>query len=291
MNELDLAYEQCRRITRQQAKNFYYAFITLPPAKRKAIYAAYAFCRLCDDATDETLPLTEKLRLLEQIRSDLALAYQGQGPSPVFLALAHAATTYHIPQEYFEDVIKGVEMDLTKSRYQTFEELRLYCYRVAAVVGLICIQIFGYRDPRARDYGVDLGLAMQLTNILRDVNEDLERDRIYIPQDEMERFGYSERALKARRMDEAFQRLMGFQAQRARHYFQNGLHLLPLISPRSRACPAILAGVYSRILDRIEASHFNVFNGRVSLSKREKLFLTTKIWLRSTLPVPRLRPA
>ncbi|MFQ5860782.1 MAG: presqualene diphosphate synthase HpnD [Dehalococcoidia bacterium] len=283
--ELDSAYEQCRRITRAEAKNFYYAFITLPANKRRAIYASYAFCRLCDDATDDVLPLQEKLQRLRETEEQLQLAYQGQPPGPLFTALAHAASQYHIPQEYFQEVLRGVEMDLTVTRYRTFEELRTYCYRVASAVGLICLEVFGYRDPEAKEHAVDLGLAMQLTNILRDVREDLERDRIYLPQEEMEQFGYSEEELRQGVVNQAFLELMHFQAQRARRYFDSGLRCLPFLSWRARACPAVLGGIYQRILDRLEASQFNVFDGRLSLSSREKLFLTARLWLQSFNPV------
>ncbi len=294
--ELEAAYRQCRIITRREAKNFYYAFITLPPEKRRAIYATYAFCRLCDDAADEPLPLKEKLAALQSLRHNLALIGcpdlldLGPEQNSVFSALADASTTYQIPREYFKEVVAGVEMDLTQNRYQDFEELRSYCYRVASAVGLICIQIFGYRHPSAREYAIDLGVAMQLTNILRDAKEDLERDRVYIPLEEIESFGYSVEELKAGVMNEAFQELMAFQTNRACEYFQRGLRLLPLLSPRSRACPAVLSALYRRILSRIEASNFNIFDGKVGLSGREKLFITAQTWLKSILPISRHNP-
>ena len=283
---LEQAYAECRRIAREQAKNFYYAIITLPPSKRGAICAAYAFCRLCDDAADEPMPLEEKLARLAEIRRELSEAAATESTQPVFLALADTMARFRIPQELFEEVVRGVEMDLTTNRYRTFDELRTYCYRVASVVGLVCIEIFGYRDPVARDHAADLGLAMQLTNILRDVQEDLDRDRIYIPLEEMERFGYTEEELRGGVVNDAFLHLMRFQAERARHYFQSGLRSLPLLSPRSRTCPAVLAAIYQRILDRIEAQDFNVFDSRTSLSGREKYILTAKTWLKSLLPLP-----
>jgi len=283
---LEQAYAECRRITRQQAKNFYYSFIALPPAKRPAIYALYSFCRLCDDAADEPIPLEEKLDRLAKIRRELSSDSTAESTHPVFLALADTMTRFRIPRELFEEVVRGVEMDLTTNRYRTFDELRTYCYRVASIVGLICVEIYGYREPEVRDYAVDLGLAMQLTNIIRDVQEDLDHDRIYIPLEEMERFGYSEDELRAGVVNDAFLRLMRFQAERARHYFRSGLRLLPLLSPRSRTSPAVLVALYQRILDRIEARNFNVFEGRVSLSAREKYMLTAKTWLKSLLPLP-----
>ena len=277
-SELDQAYEYCRRLTKERAKNFYYAFITLPAMKRRAIYAVYAFCRLCDDATDDFIEVEEKMRLVAEQRALLARACAGEPEGQVYVALEDTINTYSLPMEYLEEVINGVEMDISKSRYSTFEELREYCYRVASSVGLICIEIFGYNDPGAREYAVDLGLAMQLTNILRDVEEDVERDRLYIPQEELARFGCSEEDIFQGRVDDGFRDLMRFQVERAREYFRKGKQLLPLLSPRSRACPAVLHGTYSRLLDRIEASDYNVFGRRVSLSTREKLVLMARLW-------------
>jgi phytoene synthase len=280
------AYEECRLITKREARNFYYAFITLPARKRLAMYAAYAFCRHCDDAVDEKSSLDNKLRALSDLRQKLSKAYTSEPTDSVFTALAHSARTYGIPQGYFDEVINGVEMDLTKDRYRNFEELRLYCYRVASAVGLVCIYIFGFKDPKAKEYAIDLGLAMQLTNILRDVREDLKRGRIYIPQDEMDRFGYTEDDLRRSMISESQQRLMRFQAQRARKYFDSGMKLMPYLSLRSRACPAVLAQIYSRILDRIESKDYNVFDGKISLSGREKALVTATTWLKSLLPQP-----
>lgn len=286
MVELSDAYEECRLITKREARNFFYAFLTLPAAKRRAIYAAYAFCRHCDDAVDELASLDDKQAALADLTARLDEAYNGNPQGPVFTALAHTAQTYDIPQSYFYDVIRGVEMDLTNNRYQTFQDLRLYCYRVASVVGLICLQIFGYSHPKAKDYAVDLGLAMQLTNILRDVQEDLARDRIYLPLDELHRFGYSEDELRNQVRNDAQRRLIAFQVERAQSLFQSGAKLLPYLSPRSRACPAVLAAIYARILRRIASNDHNVFGGRISLSSREKLLVMTTTWLKSFLPLP-----
>ena len=283
---LEQAYEQCRHIAREQAKNFYYAFITLPPKRRNAVYATYAFCRLCDDAADDQLATEEKVRLIEESRRKLSSAYSGQPSGPVFTALAHAASLFEIPEEYFQEVVSGVETDITRSRYLEFGELRTYCYQVASVVGLICIEIFGYSHPRAKEYAIDLGLAMQLTNILRDIKEDLGRDRVYLPQDEIGEFGYSVEELRAGVVNEPFQQLMKYQADRARGYFRNGFNLLPLLPRRSRACPAVLAQIYRHLLDRIESRQFNVFDSRVALSKREKYLVTAQTWMRSLLPLP-----
>ena len=202
----------------------------------------------------------------------------GRPEGQVYLALHDTINSYGIPRVYLEEVINGVEMDITKTRYSTFEELSEYCYRVASTVGLICIEIFGYTDPSARQHAIDLGLAMQLTNILRDVDEDLERDRLYIPGEDLARFGCSEEDILLRRTSDGFRDMMRFQVERARDYFQRGRRLLPLLSPRSRTCPAMLHGLYSRLLDRIEAAEYNVFGERIGLSTPEKLGLLAKLW-------------
>ena len=286
--DVDQAYEWCRNLTRRQAKNFYYAFITLPRPQRKAIYAAYAFCRLCDDAVDEDDPLPRKLELLSDLRQQLNAAFTGEPMGPVFQAVAHSSATYGVDRTLYQDIIDGVERDLITTRYQDFEELKSYCYRVASVVGLICIEIFGYTDPRAREYAIDFGLAMQLTNIIRDVEEDLGRDRVYLPQEDLARFGYAEERLFAGEMDDSFREVMRFQVERARGYFRSGMKLLPLLPPRARPCLAVMAELYMRILERAEACDFDVFSGISSLSRREKLFLLARVWVQTILP---LRPS
>ena len=226
-----------------------------------------------------------KLKALAELKANLNSIYSGDASSPVYVALADVAQTYDIPQHYFQEVILGVESDLVKERFHSFEELKEYCYRVASVVGLICLQIFGYEDDDAKEYAVDLGLAMQLTNIIRDVREDLDMGRVYLPQDELARFGYTEEDLKNRVRYQAFFELMQFQSKRAREYFDRGFKLLPYLSRRSRACPAVLGALYSRVLDRIEASEYDILESRVSLSKAEKIAITAKTWFGSMLPL------
>ena len=285
MDTVQLGYSESRAITRSEAKNFYYAFLTLPQARRSAIYVVYAFCRHCDDAVDTAGSHHDKLAALANLRFNLGQAYSQRASNPLFEALADVASRYNIPQEYFEDVIRGVEADLTKTSYKDFEDLRGYCYQVASAVGLICLQIFGYSDMKARGHAIDLGLAMQLTNIIRDVREDLEMGRVYLPQDEIARFGYSEAGLNGHLINDAFVALMRFQAERARRYFDSGFQLLPYLSPRSRACPAVLGRIYSKVLQRIEAVGYDVFRERVSLSKGEKLRVTAQTWLTTMWPM------
>ena len=284
MTDLEAAYRECQRITRQEAKNFYYAFVLLPPERRRAIYVAYAFCRYCDDAVDSENSKDDKLLQLSNLRARLEQCYQGRADEPVFVGLSAVARQYEIPQEYFGEVLSGMEADLVKTRYQDFSELRQYCYQVASAVGLICIHIFGFKDARATTHAIDLGLAMQLTNISRDVKEDLDFGRIYLPQDELARFGYSEEDLLSGRVNDAFKSLMHFQTERARAYFQSGFQLLPYLTPRSRACTAVLGRIYSRLLDRIEAANYDVLTHRVSLSTAEKLGVMAQSWAGSMIP-------
>ena len=282
-SDLDRAYDHCQQVTRSSASNFYYAFRTLPTRKRRAIYAAYAFCRLCDDIADGDLPPDEKRRLFTQTRRQLRESDNGGTSNPLFLALNDASAAFDIPLVLFEEVIRGVEMDLTRSSYDTFAELRDYCYKVASVVGLICIQVFGYDRPSAKHHAIDMGLAMQLTNILRDLKEDADRGRIYIPADEMASFGYTERDLRNGLVNDAFISMMEFQVARARGYFVDSARLIPLLPAQSRACPAVLHATYSTILDRIEASGYDVFQRRIGLSTTEKLLMVTKLWATSLI--------
>jgi len=282
---LDAAYEECQAVTKREARNFYYAFLTLPHPRRRAIYAAYAFSRLADDIADGDGAPPQKRSELSALRERLRNAYAGQPEGAILTALVDAAATYDIPESLFQDIITGVEMDLEPRRFADFDELRHYCYHVASVVGLVSIRIFGYRDvPLAQETAVDFGLAMQLTNIMRDVKEDAERDRIYIPLEDIRRFGYSERELIESWNNENFHSLMEFQATRARRYFDSGERLLPLLSRESRACAGVLHQLYSRILDRIESTGYDVFEQRIGLSVSEKLLLMARLWAGSVTP-------
>ncbi len=277
---LAAAYEECRQVTREAARNFYFAFLTLPADRRRAIYVAYTFCRYCDDSVDAEGTPTEKLGRVNQLREQLNATYAGDVSQPLFVGLADVVNRFDIPREYFHEVLNGVESDLVKTRYADFEELRQYCYQVASAVGLICIHIFGYSGgEEARLRAADLGLAMQLTNICRDVKEDWEMGRIYLPQDDMARFGVAEDNIGAGTVTEGFSQLLAFQIARAREYFSSGRQLLGHLPPRSRACPAALGLIYGRVLDRIESNGYDVYQQRIGLSKAEKLRLMTRAWL------------
>lgn len=275
---LEESYAYCSDLTRNRARNFYYAFITLPKEKRRAIYAAYAFCRLSDDYSDEEMPLDEKAALLTGLHRELDQSFDGTPESPVFTALLDASRNFGIPKDYYHEIINGVEMDLVTSTYSNFEDLYQYCYRVASVVGLVCIEIFEYKDPKAREFATDMGIAMQLTNILRDIEEDSDRGRVYLPQNELAEHGVTTESLRARDAGPEFRAMMAQQVSRARDYFDRSAALIPLLAPRSRLCPAVLRALYSALLDRIESRDYDVFGERVALSSREKLALTTRVW-------------
>ena len=281
--DLKSAYAHCQQVARTEATNFYYAFRTLPRDKRNGIYAVYAFCRVCDDIADGQLPSEQKRALLSKIRQDL-VSMESLSRSPVFKALDDTVEKFQIPIQYLEDIIDGVEMDLVNTRYESFEDLKEYCYHVASVVGLITIEIFGYKDQRAKEYAVDLGIAMQMTNILRDIREDSIRGRIYLPLDEMEELGYSEQDLLDKVINEQFRSLMIHQIARTRYYFDRGSQLFPLISNESRTCIVMLHHIYSSILDRIERVGFDVFTSRITLSKREKMLVLGRLWMINVIP-------
>ncbi len=285
--ELEQAYDHCQRVARENAKNFYYAFRTLPASKRRAVYAVYAYCRLCDDVADGDLSTDRKREELDRIRGLVAGMHKNgiEGPlAAEFRALRDAAGAFRIPDRYLEEVVDGVESDLHKNRFANFAELREYCYKVASVVGLICIEVFGYQDPLAKEYAVDMGIALQLTNILRDVKEDAERDRIYIPQDEMARCGYTEEDLLTGTVNDAFRNLMKEQVDRARSYYARSRPLFDLLDRDARACPRVLHAAYGAILDRIEDSGFDVYARRIGLSTRKKLAITARLWLGTLAP-------
>ncbi|MEX0763394.1 MAG: presqualene diphosphate synthase HpnD [Dehalococcoidia bacterium] len=286
-NAVEVAYDACAAITRAASTNFYYAFLTLPVEKRRAIYAAYAFCRLCDDIVDEPERRKQANEELELVRRQLETSYSGEPSGPIWTAVADTQRRFGIPQHYFADVIDGCEMDITTARYRTFEDLVAYCKRVASAVGLICIEVCGYSDDDAVGYAVDMGIAMQMTNILRDLSEDAENGRVYLPQEDLERFGYTDAELMNGVVNDNFKALMKFEVDRARQYYESGERLFPLLDRRSRACPQAMFSVYRSLLDRIEAADYDVLNQRVSLSGVAKLTLALKLWLRSRIPVLR----
>jgi phytoene synthase len=257
-------------ITRQSKSNLALAFISLGRERRRDMMVFYAFCRVIDDIADVTeASAEEKRRHLEEWRGWLRRATPDE---PSFAADVRALLAkYSIPAERLEEIIAGVEMDLEQVRYATFEELRVYCYRVASVVGLVSIEIFGYRNPACKEYAVQLGLALQTTNIIRDVNKDLQTGRIYLPQEDLAAFGYSEADLQHRKYDERFIRLMQFQAARARQFFTQAAAALPREDRRSMIAAEIMGSVYGALLRAMELDNFNVFAKDYRLNKLQKV--------------------
>lgn len=283
MNQPDDARTVSRKLTKASGSNFYYAFLFLPKPKREAIYAVYAFCRLSDDLVDEARAGGDVSAALTRWRKELEGYFRDSVGHPVIVAAGQAARRFNIPRTYFEELLNGMEMDLTRSRYATFEELYSYCYRVASIVGLICIEIFGYRNPRTKEYAERLGIAFQLTNILRDLAVDAARGRIYLPQDELKRFGYSEDELLAGRYSDAFVELMRFQCERARGYFRDAATALPPEDRRSLLAAEIMKAIYYRLLLKIEQRGYNVFGFDIAIPRPRKFLLASGLWLRSAV--------
>jgi 15-cis-phytoene synthase len=265
------SYAECRRVARAAASNFYYAFFLLPRPKRDALYALYAFMRLVDDISDSAGAVEEKQRGLARWRAALDALVAGDAAAhPVLPALADTLRRYAIPPRYLHDLISGAEMDLSEASYATFDSLREYCYRVAGTVGLTCVHVFGFRDPRALDLAEKLGIAFQLTNILRDFPRDFQMGRIYLPQEDLQRFGCTAVDLARAPVTPALAELLRFNAERAWGFYEEGAALVPLVEPDSRAALWALARIYSGLLRKIEARGYDVFSSRVRLSPGEK---------------------
>jgi phytoene synthase len=255
--------------------NFGIAFMFLPREQREAIRAVHAWSRSVDDAVDEAETDAAAREALAVWRREAARLYEGEPAEAVTRALRPHVARFQIPRSYFEELVSGVEMDLTRTRYETFPELAKYCHRVASVVGLICLRIFGDAEERGRAYAENLGLALQLTNILRDVGADLARGRIYLPEDERLRFGYDEEALTRGERSEAFLELMRFQAARARTFFEAAEREAATLDRRRLLAAEIMGRVYRRLLDRIESSNFDVFRHETRVPKLERIWIAT----------------
>lgn len=285
---LEDALAWCKAYTKERAKNFYYAFAILPEEKRNAIYAAYAFSGYVDDIADELTDPAEQRQRMDDARARLFACRDGDVEGPLFTALGWALERFQVPIEFFDDLVKGVEMDFTRDRYATWDDLKLYCYRVASMVGLICTSVFGTRpDPRARDYATHMGIGLQIVNIMRDVKEDAGRGRVYFAEDELARFGLTADDILAGRYDDRFIALMEHYGARARRYFRSGRRLLPLLDLRSRMCVNVLQGVYFDILKRIEKRQYDVFSQRVGLNTAEKLLVIGKLWAGAAMVRPK----
>jgi 15-cis-phytoene synthase len=269
--DLAASYACAEDVARTRARNFYYSFVVLPAEKRRALCAVYAFMRYCDDISDGSENLEEKRRGLSQWRTQLDAAVAGDfDGSPILPAFQDSLRRFAIPAQYFHWIMDGAEMDLTVERYRTFEELHRYCFHVASAVGLVCLQIFGYREERAQKLAEHCGIAFQLTNILRDVKEDASLGRVYLPTEDLERFEYSVDDLHNFVMNERFQKLMAFEADRAAQYYGMARGLVPLVEPASRPALWAMMEIYERLLKKIVQRNFDVFGPAVRLSATEK---------------------
>lgn len=281
MASLAESYAFCRRVARTRAKNFYYSFLLLTREKHDAMCAIYAFMRYCDDLSDE--PGASR-GALERWRCALVDALGGKFDAyPAWPAFHDTVMRYKIPQEYFFQMIEGVTSDLQPRRFTNFGQLYTYCYQVASVVGLTTIHVFGFDSPAALPLAEKCGVAFQLTNILRDIAEDAAKDRIYLPAEDLERFGVSAGDLKAARSTAEFQRLMQFEAERARAYYKESERLVGLVHRSSRPALRALIGIYSRLLQRIETRNYNVLTGRISLPTSEKCWIALRAWFETRL--------
>lgn len=295
--QLAMAYSVCRGITRSAAKNFYYAFLVLPRRKREALCAVYAFMRQCDDISDDpSLSFPERRRKLEVWLDALHRAQQGQPTDDaVLLALTDAQRRYAIPAGLLDELAQGTAMDVEAPesgeanpspltvQYKTFEDLRLYCYRVASVVGLVCIHVFGYRDPAAEALAERCGLAFQLTNIIRDVKEDAAMGRIYLPEEDLAKFSLSSADLLSSPDPARVRPLLAFEAERARECYQSGDELVSYISEDSQPALWVLVNIYRALLEKIAERQYDVFSSKVSLTVWEKLRILGKGFLQRVL--------
>ncbi|MBI2307521.1 MAG: presqualene diphosphate synthase HpnD [Rhodocyclales bacterium] len=273
--------QYCQEKAASSGSSFYYSFLFLPPERRRAITALYAFCREVDDVVDECHDPQIAATKLVWWRQEVARLYEGQAGHPVTQALQGVLPQFNLPQEQLLEIIDGMEMDLTQSRYLDFKALSLYCYRVASVVGLLAAEIFGYEDRHTQKYAHDLGMAFQLTNIIRDVGEDARRGRIYLPIDELQQFGVKAADILNAQYSDNFRRLMEFQIERAERYYEQALAQLPAGDRRAQRPGLVMAAIYRTLLDEIRRDGCQVLTQRTSLTPLRKLWLAVKTWVKA----------
>ena len=273
--------QYCQEKASSSGSSFYYSFLFLPKDKRRAITALYAFCREVDDVVDECTDAGVACTTLNWWRGEVVAIYGGKPQHPVSQALVPVVRQFGLSQEHLLEIIDGMEMDLSQPRYPDFKSLQLYCYRVASVVGLLSVEIFGYTDRQTLKYAHDLGIAFQLTNIIRDVGEDARRNRIYLPMDEMQQFGVTAADILNARETENFHKLMAFQIERAQRYYQQAFDHLPAADRKAQRTGLIMAAIYRTTLDELVASGCHVLKERMSLTPSYKFWLAFKTWLKN----------
>lgn len=275
---LQKGFDDARSITRRHAKTFYFASRFLDKEKRSSAYSVYAICRISDDAVDGSQESSAKLNL-SRIKEKITSAYSDSTLNdPLLLAFRKTITDYQISKEYFDELIDGMNMDLNKNRYNNFDELYTYCYKVASVVGLIMLKIFGYNDSDAEKYAVDLGIAMQLTNILRDIKEDYGRGRIYLPLDEIKQFNVNENDIASNLIKDGLVKLLQFQIERARQYYGSSSKGIKMITDKkSRLVVCLMKDIYSAILNVIENNNYDIFNNRAHTTVMNKIRIAFRV--------------
>jgi phytoene synthase len=279
--ELDIAsaYRECADITRRSGSSFASAFWMLPKKKRNALHAIYAFCRLADDIADDPKIAGDRATLLARWRAELDDAFRGRAQHAVGIALTDAIAAYRFPQQVFVDLLDGVEFDLAEQPIESFDDLRLYCYRVASTVGLLVVRILGFQNPRSLEFAETLGIAVQLTNVLRDVGDDASEGRIYLPSDELDRFGVSAESILAREMSDELQLLLSFNAKRALSYYENAERLLPDEDRRALRPATAMGRIYRALLDELIERGFPCFEQPVRISKPRRVAIAAKVWM------------
>jgi 15-cis-phytoene synthase len=263
--------------------SFYYSFSFLPKAKREALKIVYSFCRVTDDIIDNEKEVPDKFEVLRKWREEFELGISGTSKYTIVNQLHTVARKFRIPVEHFYDLLRGIEMDLEKNRYATFGELKEYCYRVASTVGLMSVQIFGPRSEQTKEYAINLGIALQLTNIIRDVGIDAKYGRIYLPQEDLCRFNYSEAELLSYQYNTNFQNLMAFQADRAEEYYKKANNALTAEDRRPMFAAKIMERIYYHTLKKIRDEQFNVFTGKISIARSIQVLIALKYWMKQRI--------
>jgi phytoene synthase len=273
-----------KEIAKKSKSSFYYAFNLLPAEQRDAMNTVYAFCRETDDIVDEgTVTDDLKFEKLRKWRIELEKSLNGHSEYLLINKLSKTIQNFNIPLEPFFDLLKGMEMDLQQNRYVTFNDLQTYCYRVASTVGLMCIEIFGYRHPSAKDFAINLGIALQLTNILRDVKKDAERGRIYLPQEDLRKFNYNESDLFSNTYNDNFQNMMRYQVERAKWYFNAATTSLNKEDKKTMFAARAMQHIYYRMLNKIVDADYDVYNNKIKISTAKKVGISLGVWAKYRL--------
>ena len=276
--------DSAKQIAKESRSSFYYAFNLLPEEKRDAMNVVYAFCRKTDDIVDETNdPLDLKYEKLRKWRIEFERAFTGHSEFQLLNRLGKTISRFNIPLDPFFELIKGMEMDIQKDRYKSFDDLQLYCYRVASTVGLMCIEIFGYKHPSTKNFAIDLGIALQLTNILRDISKDAEDGRIYLPEEDLKRFNYSESELMNKIYNNQFRDLMIYETGRAKQYFNSATAHLDLDDKKTMFAARAMQHIYYKMLEKIVSADYDVFSNNIKVSKIEKVGIALGVWVKYNL--------